>query len=215
MLSKNLYFIHNFDAKMHYSIYYSLLKVEDNDEIHFNDSVQRKKCNHKLGRWNFIVAGEDYSCGVYHALEIIRQGIFLAMENNKSSVDIALVSTRSNSDVCYVFNYEKEFKNYINMERLKKLKALPVGESCECDKKISKKVFFKVVKVLEEMLKKTNYKITKKIFKDQIVSERCGQLFVNFKQDLNVIHIEWCVDKFFNDLILKQNANEMELQLTT
>lgn len=216
MLNKNLYFIHNFDAKMHYSIYYSLLKVEDNDEIHFNDSVHHKKCNHKLGRWNFIVANEDYSCGVYNALEIIRQSVFSAMENNKNSVDIALVSTKSNVDDCYVFNWEQEFENHIDLEQLKKHKALPAehNENCECDTKISKQVFFKVIKpVLEEMFKKSDYRITKKIFKDKIVNERSGKFFINFKQNLNIIHIEWCVDKFFNDLILEQNANEMELQL--
>src|SRR5215211_7879851 len=109
MLSENLYFIHNFDAKMHYSIYYSLLKFKENDRIYINDSVQSKKCTHRLGRWNFIAAEDDYSCGIYHALEIIRQSIFSAIENNKNSVDIALAPTKSDSDICYIFNYEKEF----------------------------------------------------------------------------------------------------------
>lgn len=212
MLSKNLYFIHNFDAKMHYSIYYSLLKVEDNDEIHFNDSIQHKRCNHKPGRWNFIVANEDYSCGVYHMLEIIRQGIFSAMKNNKNSVDIALIPTKSNSDICYVFNCEKEF-NYIDLEQLKKHKVLPAdhNDNCECDTKISKQVFFKVIKpVLEEMLRKTDYQITTKIFKDKAISERSGQFLINFKQDLNVIRIEKRVNKFFNEFILNQNTNDFE-----
>lgn len=154
MLNKNLYFIHNFDSKLHYSIYYSLLKVEDNNETHFNDSVQRKKCNHRLGRWNFIVADEDYSCGVYHSLETIPQAILLPTKKNKNSVDIALVSTKNNPDICYVFNYEKKFKNYIDLDRLKKFKAVSEGQSgnCKCDKKISKRVFFKVIKpVLEEL----------------------------------------------------------------
>jgi hypothetical protein len=216
MLSKNLYFIHNFDAKMHYSIYYSLLKVKDNDGIHLNDSVQSKKCNRDLGRWNFIVDDEDYSHGVYHALEIIRQSIFSAKENNKSSVDIAFVSTKNDSDACYVFNYEEEFENYIDIERLKKTKVFRKNnENCECDAKISKRIFFKVIKpVLEEVFRKTDYQITTKVFKDKTVSERFGQFLINFKQDLDVIHIEWSVDKFFNDLIMDQNAAEMELQLT-
>jgi hypothetical protein len=216
MLGKKLYFIHNFDAKMHYSIYYSLLKVKDNDEIYINDSVNSKNCNHDLGRWNFIVADEDYSYGVYHALEIIRQNIFSAMENNKSSVDIALVSTKNNSDACYVFNYEKEFEDCIEIEKLKKNKVFGKNnENCECDPKISKQIFFKVIKpVLEEIFRKTDYRITTKVFKDKIVRERFGQSLINFKQDLNVIHIEWSVEKFFNVLIMDQNATKMELQLT-
>lgn len=217
MLSKNLYFIHNFDTKMHYSIYYSLLKMKDSDEIHFNDSVQRKKCNHKLGRWNFMVANKDISCGVYNALEIIRQSVFSAMESNKNSVDIALVPTINDADDCYIFNCEQEFKNYIDIEQLKKHKAFPADykEKCECDTKISKQVFFKVIKpVLEEMFKKTDHKITINILKNKIISERPGQSLINFKRDLDIIRIEWCVDKFFNDSILKQNALEKELQLT-
>lgn len=218
MLNKNLYFIHNFDAKMHYSIYYSLLKFQNNDGIDINDSVQSKKWNHGIGRWEFIVAGENYTYGVYHALEIIRQNIFSAMENNKNSVDIALVPTKSDSDVCYVFNYEQEFENYIAIDQLKKTKILSAdhrnNENWESNPKISKQLFFKVVKpVLEEMFKKTDYQITTKVFKDKKVIERVGQFLIKFKRDLDVIHIEWSVDKFFNDVIMDQKA-EMELQLT-
>lgn len=219
MLRKNLYFIHNFDTKMHYSIYHSLLKFKDHDGIDINDSVQNKKCNRGLGRWNFIKTEEDYSCGIYHALEIIRQSIFTAMENNKNSVEIALIPTKSDSDVCYVFNYEKEFEYSIDIDRLKKTKVLPEdhrnNKNCECDTKVSKQIFFKVVKpVLEEMFKKTEYQITTKVLKDKRIMERFGQFLINFKRDLNVIHIEWCVDKFFNHLIMDQMAPEMELQLT-
>lgn len=222
MLSKKLYFIHSFDAKMHYSIYYSLLKIKDGDGIYIDDSVRSKKCNSReLGRWNFMVAEKDYSCGIYYALEIIRQSIFSAIESNKNCVDIALVPIKSDSDVCYVFNYEKEFENSIDIERVKKTKRLSEdhknNENCECDTKISKQIFFKVIKpVLEEMFKKKNYQITTKIFKDKIVSERFGQFLISFKRDMNVIHIEWYVDKFSNDLIMDQKvaeAAEVELQL--
>ncbi len=219
MLNEKLYFIHNFDAKMHYSIYYSLLELKEGDGICINDSVQGKKCNLRaLGRWNFIVADEDYSCGIYHALEMIRQSIFSAMENNKNSVDIALVPTKSDSDACYVFNYEKEFENSINIERLKNINILPENhkdnESCKCDTKISKQIFFKVIKpVLEEMFKKKDYQITTKVFKDKIVSERFGQFLISSKRDLSVIRIEWHMDKFFNDLIRDQEDAEIELQL--
>lgn len=219
MLSKNLYFIHAFDAKMHYSIYYSLLNFKDNNGIYINDSVQGKKCKLGLGRWNFIAASEDYSCGIYNALEIIRQSIFSAIENNKNSVDIALVPTKSDPDVCYIFNYEKEFENSIDIERIKKTKVLTAdhrnNENCECDTKISKQIFFKVVKpVLEEMFKKEGYQITTKVFKDKIVNEHFGQFLIKFKRDLNVIRIEWCVDKYFDDLVIDQKDAEMELQLT-
>lgn len=204
MLSKKLYFIHNFDEKMHYSIYYSLLKIQDHDGIYINDSVQNKKCNRKLGRWNFILAEEDYSCGIYYALEIIRQSIFSAMKKNKNSVDIALVSSKSDSDVCYLYNYEKEFEN---------IEKYNNNQNCECNKKISKRIFFKVIKpVLEEMFKKSDYQITTNVFKDKILSERFGKFFINFL-DLNILHIEWCADNVFNDL-MDQKATEMELQLT-
>lgn len=218
MLEKKLYFIHNFDAKMHYLIYYSLLKIKNNDGIYINDSVQSKKCNRELGRWNFILANEDYSCGIYHALEIIRQSILSAIENNQNSVDIVLVPTKNDSNVCYTFNYEKEFENLIDIERLNKTKVWPPihrnQKNCYCDTKISKQIFFKVVKpVLEEMFRKTDFQIKSKVFKNKIVRERFGQFLIKFKGDLDVIHIEWFVEKDFNDLMMDQNAAVLEPQL--
>lgn len=177
MLSKKIYFSHNFDEKMHYAMHYSLLK--DTDGIYVNDSVRSKKCNRKLGRWNFSLAGEEYSCGTYYALEIIRQSVFSAIKNNKNSVDIALVPAENDSDVRYMFNCEKP----LDIDELKSAQILPNhedDENCTCDTKISKRIFFKVVKpVLEE------------VFKDKIVEEGFAQFSIDFKRDLNVIHIEW------------------------
>jgi hypothetical protein len=135
------------------------------------------------------------------------------MKKNKNSVDIALVSIRSNADVCYILNCEQEFK-YTDREQSKKHKALPTdhNENCESNTKISKQLFFKVIKpVLEDMFKRKGFKITTEV-KDKTISERHYQPGINFKRDLDIIRIEWCVDKFFNDL--KQTATEMELQLT-
>jgi hypothetical protein len=146
MLNKSLYFSHAFDAKMHYAMHYSLLKIEDHDEIYIHDSVLPEKCNQKKGRWNFIIDGKDYSHGIYQALEVIRQSLFSAMESNKKSVDITLVQGKSNSDTYYVIKDSQELENG------------------KCNARIPKQIFFKVVEpVLEEMLKETGHQLTTKI----------------------------------------------------
>lgn len=127
------------------------------------------------------------------------------------------MTAKNDSDACYVVDCNKYFENYIDMEKLKKIKVLPEDQRnhCECDTRISKSVLLNVVKpVLEVMFKKANFQITTKILKDKVVSELFGQYPMKFKRDLNVINIEWCVDKFFKEGARDKKGSELELQLT-
>ncbi|MDP1880197.1 MAG: hypothetical protein Q8K60_04585 [Parachlamydiaceae bacterium] len=152
MLNKILNFIHHFDEKMHYSIYYSLLKVKNEDGIFIEDAVHQKKCPYQTGRWNFMIANKDYSCGIYKVLETIRQKFFSSIETNKKNIELILCLHKHNSDEVYSLNDKENSKN---------------KEICKCDNKISKKIFFKVIKpVLDEMLKNTQYQIKTKIVKE-------------------------------------------------
>lgn len=148
MLNNSLYFIHAFDAKMHFAIYHSLLEIEENSNISLHDSTSQVNDNPEKGRWKFIADGKDYSDGVYHTLEIIRKNFFSEVEGNEKKIGITLVPMKGNSDICYVLKDSQELEN----------------QDSKDDVKISKQIFFKVIQpVLEEMCKKTGHHISLKI----------------------------------------------------
>lgn len=151
MLNKILHFIHHFDEKLHYLLYYS-----DINGIDIDDAVHRKKCHHQMGRWNFKLADKDYSCGVYRILEAIRERFFTDEKSSMSSqgkdIELILRLSKHDSDEYSLSDVQNNENNG--------------GCDCDCNKKIPKEIFFKVVKpVLDEMLKKTDYKVKTKIVK--------------------------------------------------